>query len=101
MSHAPSEVQSTLLNEDNGGAASDTPAYETRTFWRAGDDACDITLPDGSIVVSARGDSDPTVQSNVRADILSRISSNSGTPVTKDHLDDLGITEAILHWAQG
>jgi len=101
MSHAPSEVQSTILNEDNGGAAVDTSAYETRTFWRTGDDACDITLPDGSIVVSARGDSDSTVQAGIKSDILSRISSNSGTPVTKDHLDDLGITEAVLHWAQG
>ena len=96
MSHAPSEVQSVILNEDDGTAPIDTPAYETRTYWRAGDDACDTTLPDGSIVVSARGDE---VQA-VKLDIQGRVSSGSSTPVTKSHLDDLGITAAILAWAQ-
>jgi uncharacterized protein YcsI (UPF0317 family) len=99
MSHAPSEVQSVLLSEEDGSAPSDTPAYQTMTFWRSGDDACDVTLPDGSIVVSARGDSDSSVHADVKADILSRIAASSGTPVTKGHLDSLGITDAILHWA--
>ena len=99
MSHAPSEVQSVLLSEDDGNAENDTPAYETRTFWRSGDDACDITLPDGSIVVSARGDADTAAQAAVKAAIQGRIADGSSTPVTKSHLDDLGITDAILHWA--
>jgi acetaldehyde dehydrogenase (acetylating) len=36
----------------------------------------------------------------VKADIQSRIASGSSTPVTKAHLDDLGITAAVLQWAQ-
>tara|TARA_Y100001938_G_scaffold148095_1_gene230876 strand:+ start:844 stop:1119 length:276 start_codon:yes stop_codon:yes gene_type:complete len=88
-----------LLNEEDGSAPTDTLAYETLTFWRSGDDTCDITLPDGSLVVSARGDADGTAQAAVKADIQSRIASGSSTPVTKGHLDDLGITDAILHWA--
>ncbi len=99
MSHAPSEVQSVLLSEEDGSASTDTPAYQTMTFWRVGDDACDITLPDGSIVVSARGDADAAAQAAVKAAIQSRIADGSSTPVTKGHLDDLGITDAILHWA--
>ena len=96
MSHAPSEVQAVLLSEDDGNAENDTPAYETRTFWRAGDDACDVTLPDGSVVVSARGDTSEAV----KLDIQGRVSDGSSTPVTKSHLDALGITNAILEWAQ-
>ena len=35
----------------------------------------------------------------VKLDIQSRIAAGSSTPVTKDHLDDLGITAAVLQWA--
>ena len=37
----------------------------------------------------------------VKLAIQSRIATGSSTPVTKDHLDDLGITAAVLQWAGG
>jgi len=46
-------------------------------------------------------DRTPTEVAVVKADIQSRIAAGSSTPVTKDHLDDLGITAAVLQWAGG
>jgi len=96
MSHAPTEIQQMHLD---GGADPDIPCDEVIAYWRPGDEACDVTLSDGSIVISARTTSDSA--DTVKADIQDRAARGEPTPVRASHLDALDLRAALLHWATG
>ena len=55
----------------------------------------------GRDVAMVTTDRTPEEVAAVKADIEGRIAAGSSTPVTKAHLDDLGITAAVLQWAGG
>ena len=55
----------------------------------------------GRDVAMVTMDRTPEEVAAVKADIEGRIAAGSSTPVTKAHLDDLGITAAVLQWAGG
>ncbi len=55
----------------------------------------------GRDVAMVTTDRTPEEVAAVRLDIQGRIADGSPTPVTKSHLDDLGITAAVLQWAGG
>ena len=95
MSHAPAEVTPWVLD----GGAVDIPCDEVITYWRAPDEACDVTLSDGSVVISARTTNDTA--ETVRADIQERAARGESTPVLASHLDALDLRTALLHWATG
>ena len=95
MSHAPTEVQTWVLD----GGAADVPCDEVITYWRNEDTDCHYVLTDSSEVIAAR--TTPEVAAAQKADIQARIAnSGAGTKVLKSHLDALGLTAAVLEWAQ-
>mgnify|MGYP003133013900 CR=1 FL=1 len=95
MSHAPAETRPVVLD----GGAVDIPADEVVTTWRADDDACDVTLPDGSTIISARVA--PDVADSVRAEVQERVANGESTAVLASHLDALGFRQAVEEWAVG
>ena len=96
MSEAPTELQAMFLD---GGAYPDIPTDEVRTYWRPDDTSSNIVLNDSSEVIAAR--TTPEVAAAQKADIQARIAnSGAGTKVLKSHLDALGLTAAVLEWAQ-
>ena len=54
----------------------------------------------GRDVAMVTTDRTPEEVAAVKLDIQGRIAGGSSTPVTKTHLDDLGLTAAVLQWAQ-
>ena len=95
MSHAPTEVQPWVLD----GGAADTTCDKVITYWRGDDTDCHYVLTDLSEVIAARAT--PDVAAAQKADIQARIAdSGAGTKVLKSHLDALGLTAAVLEWAQ-
>ena len=55
----------------------------------------------GRDVAMVTTDRTPEEVAAVKADIEGLIAAGSSTPVTKAHLDALGITAAVLQWAGG
>lgn len=96
MSHASSIVTQSLLD---GGAGPDIAVSVVTSYWAADDDACDVTLPDGSTIISARVA--PGVADSVRADVRARLDAEESTPVLASHLDALGFRQAVEEWAAG
>jgi len=95
MSHAPTDVQTWVLD----GGAADVPCDEVITYWRGDDTDCHYVLTDLSEVIAAR--TTPEVAAAQKADIQSRIATaGTSTKVLKSHLDALGLTAAVLEWAQ-
>tara|TARA_Y100001973_G_scaffold86404_1_gene129362 strand:+ start:1008 stop:1295 length:288 start_codon:yes stop_codon:yes gene_type:complete len=56
---------------------------------------------DGKETYMATSDKTPAEVAAVKLDIQNQIAAGASTPVTKTHLDDLGLTAAVLAWAQG
>ena len=54
---------------------------------------------DSLAVYTATGAVSYSVAESVKADIQARVAGGSSSPVLKSHLDDLGITAAVLAWA--
>jgi hypothetical protein len=95
MSHAPTEVQTWVLD----GGADDIPCDEVIIYWRNEDTDCHFTLSDLSEVIASR--ISPEVAAAQKADIQTRMADSSiSTKVLKSHLDALGLTDAVLEWAQ-
>jgi len=94
MSHAPSIVTQALLD---GGADADIAVDVVTSYWAADDDACDVLLPDGSTIISARVD--PQTANRVRAEVQANLADGESTPVRAVHLDALGLREAVAEWA--
>ena len=97
MSHHPDySVQPSALGEP--GDADISPVDLVRTYWKADDEDCFVTLPGGDVVISSK--TSASTAATVLADIKAGISAGQATPVTADHLDDLGLRDAVLEWAQ-
>lgn len=94
MSHAPSIVTQGLLD---GGAGPDIAVDVVTSYWAEDDDACDVLLPDGSTIISARVD--PQTAGQVRAEVQARLADGESTPVLASHLDALGFRQAVAEWA--
>jgi len=56
-------------------------------------------IADGLAVFMATSNEDDQTVESVRADIQARAESGSSSPVLKSHLDELGLTAAVLAWA--
>ncbi len=54
---------------------------------------------DGKETYMVTSDKTPTEVAAVKLDIQNRVAAGASTPVTKSHLDDLGITAGVLAWA--